>query len=83
MNFIMSLPKPARHLGSKNPPLLELEPSQYIIDELHLVLRVADVLVRNIIYLADHLDQTVALRSGSTGTHVLALQDTVKSCGAE
>ena len=36
-------------LGSKNPPLLKVEPDHIIPNELHLLLRVTDVLLRNII----------------------------------
>ena len=53
--------RPNKHLGSKYPPLLEIEPSQYVLDELHLLLRVADVLLCNLIHLADQLDQTQQL----------------------
>ena len=73
--------KPTKHLGSKHPPLLELEPSQYVLDELHLLLRVSDVLVHNLIYYADHHDQTQHLRRGTNGTHIPGLEDLVKSCG--
>ena len=73
--------RPALHLGSKYSPLLPLEPSQYVLDELHLLLRVADVLVRNIINLADHMDQTQSLRQGRAGTHIPQLEEMVKSCG--
>ena len=37
-------------LGIKHQPLLEIEPSQIIPDELHLLLRIGDVLVRNLIF---------------------------------
>lgn len=73
--------KPEKHLGSKHPPLLHLEPSQYVLDELHLLLRVSDVLVRNIIHLADHLDQESGLRRGRRGTHIPDLQNLIQSCG--
>ena len=73
--------RPAQHLGSKNPPLLSLEPSQYVLDELHLLLRVADVLIRNVINLADLMDQTAALRNGEEANHIHALENAVKACG--
>ena len=37
-------------LGVKHQPLLDIEPSQIIPDELHLLLRIGDVLVRNLIF---------------------------------
>ena len=61
-----SFSRPNKHLGSKYPPLLALEPSQYVLDELHLLLRVSDILLRNLIHLADHMDQTNQLRGGET-----------------
>ena len=73
--------RPNKHLGSKYPPLLEIEPSQYVLDELHLLLRVADVLLRNLIHLADQLDQTQQLRGGRSGIQIPALETMVKSCG--
>ena len=73
--------RPSKHLGSKDPPLLALEPSQYVLDELHLLLRVADIFVWNIIHLEDHLDLMNQLRGGRTGTHISRLEDVVKSCG--
>ena len=73
--------KPEKHLGSKHSPLLHLQSPQYVLDELHLLLRVSDVLVRNIIHLADHLDQESGLRRGRRGTHIPELQQLVQSCG--
>ena len=73
--------RPAKHLGSKYPPLIQLEPSQYVLDELHLLLRVVDVLLRNVINLADHIDQTTAMRHGRAGTHIISLETMVKACG--
>ena len=72
--------RPVTHLGSKYPPLLELEPSQYVLDELHLLLRITYILVRNIIPYADHLDQTGELRGGR-GSHIPQLEEVIKSCG--
>ena len=73
--------KPEKHLESINAPLLELEPSQYVLDELHILLRVADVLMRNLILLADHLDHKQKHRVGTCGQHVKMLQDMVNACG--
>ena len=56
--------QPKRHLGSKNTPLLPLEPTCFVLDELHLFLRISDVLLRNVILQADHLDQQVYMAEG-------------------
>ena len=73
--------KPEKTLGSKHAPLLDLEPSQFVLDELHVLLRIADVLIRNLIHAADHLDQKEQLRHGITGRHLKTLQDLISSCG--
>ncbi|CAI7989297.1 hypothetical protein GBAR_LOCUS175, partial [Geodia barretti] len=73
--------RPDKHLGSRHPPLLQLEPSHYVLDELHLLLRVSDVLVRNVIHLADHLDQQSGLRAGRARHYIPCLEKLVQSCG--
>ena len=48
-----SLPKsrPAsQRLGVQHTPILTLEPDSVVIDELHLLLRVGDVLIRNLVW---------------------------------
>ena len=48
-----SLPKsrPAnQRLGVQNAPILTLDPERVVIDELHLRLRIGDVLVRNLVW---------------------------------
>ena len=42
--------QPEKHLGSKYMPLLNLEPSN--LNELHILPRIADVLMRNLIHIA-------------------------------
>lgn len=73
--------RPSKNFGCKEPPLVELELTKYVLDELHLLLRVADILLRNLIHFADHLDQKNQLRMGRTGSHIPRLEDMVKSCG--
>ena len=73
--------QPEKHLGSKYMPLLNFEPSKYILGELHILLRIADVLMRNLIHAADHLDQKKQLRQGTTGNHMSTLQELIRSCG--
>ena len=48
---------PRKHLGSKHPPLVQTEPKNIILYELHLLLSVADILLRNIILQVDSLDR--------------------------
>lgn len=76
-----SFSRPSKNLGCKEPPLLQLEPSKYVLDELHLLLQVTDVLLRNLIHFADHLDQKNQLMTGRTESHIPRLEDMVRSCG--
>ena len=72
---------PKKHLGSKNPPILQVEPTQVILDELHLLLRIGDVLLRNIILQADSIDQRENMhRGGHTENHLQTLELFVNSC---
>ena len=64
LNSCAGLSQPKRHLGNKNPPILSLEPSSLVLDELHLLLRIGDVLLRNVILQADSLDHQVYMREG-------------------
>ena len=62
---------PKKHLGSKNPPILKVEPTQVILDELHLLLRIGDVLLRKVILQADSIDQRQNMhRGGHTENHL-------------
>jgi hypothetical protein len=74
--------QPKRHLGSKNPPILPLEPTSLVLDELHLLLRIGDVLLRNLILHADSLDQETYMASGRrTDNHIRSLELHIKQCG--
>lgn len=42
---------------SLHVPLLDIEPRDIVLDELHLLLRVGDILIRNLIHLADQIEQ--------------------------
>lgn len=39
---------PKKHLGCIHPPLLNFEINRIVIDELHLMLRITDILIRNL-----------------------------------
>ena len=69
--------QPEKHVGSIYMPLLNLEPSKCILDELHILLQIADVLMRNLIHAAHHLDQK---EQGTTGNHMSTLQELIRSC---
>ena len=63
-------------MGSQFQPLLEIPLERIIIDELHLLLRIFDVLLRNIIYMVLKVDQ-----DESTQTHTDSLKKAIKECG--
>ena len=70
-----------KHLGSIHPPLLDLEPSQIVADELHLLLRISDVLFRNLILYMDHLDHRQRERQGTAPSNVRKLEKLIRECG--
>lgn len=56
MKVPMSISAKAK-FGSKNPPLLNFEVDHYISDELHMMKRIMEVLMRNLINDATFKDQ--------------------------
>ena len=62
-------------LGVKNPPLLNIELDHVLLDELHLLLRITDVLLRNIIMMVK-FD-----RNGPSTNHLQSLVKAVRECG--
>jgi hypothetical protein len=74
--------QPKKHLGSKNPPILPLEPASLILDELHLLLRIGDVLIRNLILQADTIDHVARMAGGrETESHLRTLEHLFRRCG--
>ena len=63
-------------LRSVHQPLLNIPIDHVVIDELHLLLRVFDVLLRNLLFMAIRLDQ-----HQSTDQHLKALIGVIRSCG--
>ena len=63
-------------LGSQFKPLLDIPLHHTVIDELHLFLRIFDVLLRNLIYMTLKVDQ-----DQSTNTHTAALKKAISECG--
>ena len=64
--------------GSVNLPLLKIPIDHYVIDELHLFLRIFDVLMSNLISLALLMDRTAM--DGSK-QHLDGLTAAIRSCG--
>ena len=74
--------KPAKvRLGSQHPPLLAIDPDHIVLDELHLLLRILDVLIRNLILEMVRLDIENNQRAGgSSGSHLEKLVGTIRDC---
>lgn len=69
------------HLGSINPPILPIRPTDLVLDELHALLRISDVLLRNLIFLVDTMEHRARLRTGTADITMQHLEDRIKSCG--
>ena len=69
-----------QHLGSIHPPLLNIELTEVVVDELHLLLRVTDVLIRNLISIAASRDHREQQHRGEASNHIGQLEQAVQSC---
>lgn len=67
--------------GSIQKPLLNLEPHDIVLDELHLFLRISDILIRNVISRVDALERRERHMSGIQSSSIQTLQRLVCSCG--
>lgn len=68
----------------EHKPLLKIELDHVILDELHLLLRILDVLIENLIRDAlqwDQKDNWNKKRGAQKNTHLNELQKTIRSCG--
>ena len=75
-----------QELGCKDQPLLNLEPENIICDELHLLLRVMDILIQALIntakvYDADEAHKLVKSITATKGPFVQSLVKSVNECG--
>ena len=78
----LSPSKPSKmRLGSQHLPLLSIDPDHIVLDELHLLPRILDVLIRNLILEMVRLDIQSNQRAGaSSGSHVERLVSTIRDC---
>ena len=78
----LSPSKPSKmRLGSQHLPLLSIDPDHIVLDELHFLLRILDVLIRNLILEMVRLDIQSNQRAGaSTGSHLERLVSTIRDC---
>ena len=71
----------SKHLGCIHPPLLNIELDNIVVDELHLMLRVGDVLLRNLILYADSRDHASREHQGEDANNLRQLERAIQSCG--
>ena len=71
----------ARHLGCVLPPLVNIPLDHIVMDELHMLLRIMDVLIRNLILYADSKDHRQKERRGVESRCVRKLEEAIRSCG--
>ena len=70
-----------RHLGCVLPPLVNIPLDHIVLDELHLLLRIMDVLIRNLILYADSKDHRQKAHHGVESHNVRKLEQAIRSCG--
>ena len=71
----------SKHLGCIKSPLISIPLSHIILDELHLLLRIGDVLLRNLIWYMDSLDHRSKAHMGEQTNHIRQLGEVIHSCG--
>ena len=70
---------PAKRLGCKHQPLLNIELHHIVVDILHLMLRITDILIRNLITKMAELD--LATRQKGSREHLDKFVSVVRSQG--
>ena len=74
--------QPKKILGSKHTPILCIDPNKIVLDELHLLLRIGDVLLRNVILQVSNLDHCFHMKEGrQVDHHLRTLETLIRRCG--
>ena len=71
----------ARHLGCVLAPLVKIPLDHIMLDELHLLLRIMDVLIRNLILYADSEDHRQKEHHGAESHSMKKLKQAIRFCG--
>ena len=71
------------HLGCIRPPLFHIELENIVLDELHLLLWIGDVLIHNLILFADSSDHRSKAHGGVVTSHIKELEVAIQSCGVQ
>ena len=72
--------KTKERCGEQEPPLFNIDIDHIVLDELHLLLRIEGVLIRNIVFECLRLD-AVLQRSRESPHYINDLQQLIRSCG--
>ena len=70
-----------RHKGCIHPPLVNTDPNSIVLDELHLMLRIGNVLIRNLILFAHSQDHYSQEHLREKTHHIQELERAISSCG--
>ena len=80
--FLSKSQSAAKRLGVKHPPLIDIPLNHVIVDELHLFLRITDVLLRNVIQHVIEEDlKTTRKADLLSGHHLTMLVKCIRKCG--
>ena len=69
-----------KRLGVQNKPIFAIEPDSVVIDELHLFMRIFDILMRNLIYELINRDRH-SRRSSTDTPFIKTLEATISESG--
>ena len=69
------------HALSIKSPLISIPLDHIVLDELYLLLRIGDVLLRNLIWYMDSLDHCSKAHMGKQTNHIRQLEEAIHSCG--
>ena len=70
-----------KHLGCVRKPLFDIPLDHIILDELHLLLRIGDVLLRNLILQVDSMGHKRKEHEGEGSNGIRELEEAVRACG--
>ena len=64
-----------------HPPLINIPLDRIVLDEVHLILRIMDILIRNLILYADSEDHRQKTHHGVESHNIKKLEQAIRSCG--
>ena len=70
-----------KHLGCVRQPLFDIPLERIVLDELHLLLRIGDVQLRNLILQVDSMGHRRKEHNGQDSNRIKELEEAVRACG--